>query len=28
VRAGQLRDMPMPPADLPLISPLIDLLGA
>ncbi|MCV6574837.1 MAG: 8-oxo-dGTP diphosphatase MutT [Cohaesibacter sp.] len=27
VRAGQLRDYPMPPADLPLIPPLIDLLG-
>ena len=28
VRAGQLRDYPMPPADAPLIPPLIDLLGA
>ena len=27
VRAGALRDYPMPPADLPLIPPLIDLLG-
>ncbi|WP_316862833.1 (deoxy)nucleoside triphosphate pyrophosphohydrolase [uncultured Cohaesibacter sp.] len=27
VRAGALRDFPMPPADLPLIAPLIDLLG-
>ena len=27
VRAGKLRDYPMPPADGPLISPLIDLLG-
>ena len=27
VRAGQLRDYPMPPADEPLIPPLIDLLG-
>ena len=26
-RAGALRDYPMPPADLPLIPPLIDLLG-
>ncbi len=28
VRAGALRDYPMPPADLPLIPPLVDLLGA
>ena len=28
VRAGALRDYPMPPADEPLIAPLIDLLGA
>lgn len=28
VRAGALRDYPMPPADLPLIAPLVDLLGA
>ena len=28
VRAGVLRDYPMPPADLPLIAPLVDLLGA
>jgi 8-oxo-dGTP diphosphatase len=28
VRAGKLRDWPMPPADAPLIPPLIDLLGA
>ncbi|RYC31138.1 8-oxo-dGTP diphosphatase MutT [Lichenibacterium minor] len=27
VRAGKLRDYPMPPADEPLIPPLIDLLG-
>jgi 8-oxo-dGTP diphosphatase len=27
VRAGRLRDYPMPPADEPLIPPLIDLLG-
>ncbi|SNY92335.1 8-oxo-dGTP diphosphatase [Cohaesibacter sp. ES.047] len=27
VRPGALRDYPMPPADLPLIPPLIDLLG-
>ncbi len=27
VRAGALRDYPMPPADIPLIPPLIDLLG-
>nr|WP_321455857.1 8-oxo-dGTP diphosphatase MutT [uncultured Cohaesibacter sp.] len=27
VRAGALRDYPMPPADLPLIAPLVDLLG-
>ena len=27
VRANQLRDYPMPPADAPLIPPLIDLLG-
>jgi 8-oxo-dGTP diphosphatase len=26
VRANKLRDYPMPPADIPLISPLIDLL--
>lgn len=28
VRATKLRDYPMPPADEPLIPPLIDLLGA
>jgi 8-oxo-dGTP diphosphatase len=28
VRAGKLRDYPMPPADEPLIPALIDLLGA
>lgn len=28
VRAGKLREIEMPPADGPLISPLIDLLGA
>jgi 8-oxo-dGTP diphosphatase len=28
VRAGKLREFPMPPADEPLIPPLIDLLGA
>ena len=28
VRAGKLRDYPMPPADGPLIAPLIELLGA
>ena len=28
VRARELRDYPMPPADGPLIPPLIDLLGA
>jgi 8-oxo-dGTP diphosphatase len=28
VRAGKLRDWPMPPADEPLIPALIDLLGA
>nr|WP_320140780.1 8-oxo-dGTP diphosphatase MutT [uncultured Cohaesibacter sp.] len=28
VRAGALRDYSMPPADLPLIAPLVDLLGA
>ncbi|MDH7798474.1 MULTISPECIES: (deoxy)nucleoside triphosphate pyrophosphohydrolase [unclassified Beijerinckia] len=28
VRAAQLRDYPMPPADAPLIPPLIDLLGS
>ena len=28
VRPGKLRDYPMPPADAPLIPPLIDLLGA
>ncbi len=28
VRPGKLRDYPMPPADEPLIPPLIDLLGA
>lgn len=28
VRATRLRDFPMPPADEPLIPPLIDLLGA
>jgi len=27
VRAGALRDYPMPPADGPLIAPLIELLG-
>lgn len=27
VRAGKLRDYPMPPADAPLIPPLIELLG-
>lgn len=27
VSAGKLRDYPMPPADGPLIAPLIDLLG-
>ena len=27
VRARKLRDYPMPPADAPLIAPLIDLLG-
>jgi len=27
VRARKLRDFPMPPADAPLIPPLIDLLG-
>lgn len=27
VRPGKLRDFPMPPADEPLIPPLIDLLG-
>ncbi len=27
VRPGALRDYPMPPADAPLIPPLIDLLG-
>ncbi len=27
VRAGALRDYPMPPADEPLIPPLIELLG-
>ena len=27
-RAGKLRDFPMPPADKPLIAPLVDLLGA
>ena len=27
VRPGRLRDFPMPPADEPLIPPLIDLLG-
>jgi 8-oxo-dGTP diphosphatase len=26
VRANKLRDYPMPPADIPLIPPLIDLL--
>jgi 8-oxo-dGTP diphosphatase len=26
VRAGKLRDYPMPPADIPLIPHLIDLL--
>jgi len=28
VRPGKLRDYPMPPADAPLIPPLVDLLGA
>jgi 8-oxo-dGTP diphosphatase len=28
VKPGKLRDYPMPPADGPLIPPLIDLLGA
>ena len=28
VRAGKLREFPMPPADGPLIAPLVDLLGA
>jgi 8-oxo-dGTP diphosphatase len=28
VKPGRLRDYPMPPADEPLIPPLIDLLGA
>ncbi len=28
LRAGRLRDLAMPPADEPLIPPLIDLLGA
>ncbi|WP_293795146.1 (deoxy)nucleoside triphosphate pyrophosphohydrolase [uncultured Bosea sp.] len=28
VRPGRLRDLAMPPADEPLIPPLIDLLGA
>ena len=28
VRAGELREFPMPPADGPLIAPLVDLLGA
>lgn len=27
VRPGKLRDLDMPPADLPLIAPLVDLLG-
>ncbi|MDT2020972.1 (deoxy)nucleoside triphosphate pyrophosphohydrolase [Methylocella sp. CPCC 101449] len=27
VKAAQMRDYPMPPADAPLIPPLIDLLG-
>lgn len=27
VRAGALRDYPMPPADVPLIAHLVDLLG-
>ena len=27
VRPGALRDYPMPPADAPLVPPLIDLLG-
>jgi 8-oxo-dGTP diphosphatase len=27
VRPGKLRDYPMPPADAPLIPPLLDLLG-
>jgi len=28
VRAGDLRNYPMPPADAPLIPPLVELLGA
>lgn len=28
VRPGKLRDLAMPPADEPLIPPLVDLLGA
>jgi 8-oxo-dGTP diphosphatase len=28
VRPGKMRDFPMPPADEPLIPPLIELLGA
>ena len=28
VRPGKLRELAMPPADEPLIPPLIDLLGA
>lgn len=28
VRAGALRELDMPPADAPLIPPLVDLLGA
>jgi 8-oxo-dGTP diphosphatase len=27
IRPGKLRELPMPPADEPLIPPLIDLLG-
>ncbi len=27
VRPGKLRDLAMPPADEPLIPPLVDLLG-
>ncbi|MBK9081288.1 MAG: (deoxy)nucleoside triphosphate pyrophosphohydrolase [Rhizobiales bacterium] len=27
VRPGKMRELPMPPADAPLIPPLIDLLG-
>jgi 8-oxo-dGTP diphosphatase len=27
VRVGELRNYPMPPADAPLIPPLVELLG-